>query len=74
MRVAPTSLETSGVPAQYSVRYAGGRDTLSAGPSFIAATTSGISISCTSSASRTAGDGSIGTVEASTFLAWSAEL
>jgi hypothetical protein len=74
MRAAPTALETSGVPGQYSVRYAGGRDALSAGPTFIAATNYGISISATSSVARTAGDGSLGTVEAATFLAWSAEL
>lgn len=74
MRAAPTALETSGVPSQYSVRYAGGRDALSAGPTFGAATTFGIHISATSSATRTAGNGSMGTVEAATFLAWSAEL
>ena len=74
MRAAPTALETSGVPSQYSVRYAGGRDSLSAGPTFGAATTFGINIGATSSAARTAGNGTIGTVEAATFLAWSAEL
>ena len=74
MRIAPTALETSGVPSQYSVRYTGGRDSLSAGPTFSAATTLGIYIGATSSAARTAGNGSIGTVEAATFLAWSAEL
>ena len=74
MRAAPTALETSGVPSQYSVRYTGGRDSLSAGPTFGAATTFGINIGATSSAARTAGNGTIGTVEVATFLAWSAEL
>jgi hypothetical protein len=74
MRAAPSALETDGVPGNYSVRYAGGRDSLSAGPTFQAATNFGIYVAGTASATRTAGHGSVGQVEASTFLAWSAEL
>ena len=74
MRAAPSALETDGVPNNYSVRYAGGRDSLSAGPTFQAATNFGIYVAGTASGTRTAGHGSVGQVEASTFLAWSAEL
>jgi hypothetical protein len=77
MRVRPTALETSGTPADYSIRLQGqGNTLLSAGPTFSLSSTDNLSFTGTVPSGLTGGDALLFrfvTADVS-FLGWSAEL
>jgi hypothetical protein len=77
MRVRPTALETSGTPADYSIRFQGGASTaLSAGPAFSTSSTDTLSFTGTVASGLTGGGALLFrflTADVS-FLGWSAEL
>jgi hypothetical protein len=75
MRTTPTALEQSGTAGHYSILDAGAVRTCSSVPSFNGASTNSAQSTFTASSLLTAGRAAIGTAaNASSYLAWSAEL
>jgi hypothetical protein len=77
MRITPTALETSGTPADYSIRRQGPTFVnLSAGPTFSSASGNTLSFSATVASGLTAGEALVFRLSTATtsFLGWSAEL
>jgi hypothetical protein len=75
MRIAPTALEQSGTAGHYLVLDAGAVRTCTSVPSFNGASTNSAQSTFTVSGALTAGRAALGgSLSASSYLAWSAEL
>jgi len=74
MRISPTSLEQSGVIADYRVRVAGLTIAASAVPTFLTANPAIATVQFTVASGLTAGQALLLESNAATFLGWSAEL